>query len=209
MEVLRGVYLIKGEISNTYLVEAGGNYVLVDAGSPGDVGLIMSYIKSLGLKPEDVKYVLVTHAHWDHVGGLSKIKELTKAKVVAHSDEAPYVEVGGEGFDGVNVDVKLAGGELIAGLTAIHAPGHTPGNTCFLDGVRGVLFAGDLIYEEDGELHEMHHKYSRDPEGNRESIIKLMSYEFKHVLPSHGRPILNEGKEALKKLVASLKESRA
>lgn len=205
MEVLRGVHLIRGEVSNTYLVKAESCYVLVDAGSPGDVDAIITYIESLGLGLRDVAFVLVTHAHWDHVGGLNRIKELTGARAAAHRVEAPRVEAGGQRYSGTKVEVLLEDGDLIAGLRAVHAPGHTPGNTCFLDESREALFAGDLMYEEGGKLHEMDSRYSVDPEGNRKSIMRLLNYGFRHVLPSHGNPVIGSGREAVKELAEELK----
>ena len=48
MEVLEGLYLIRGEVSNIYLVRASGGYVLIDAGTPSDPPRVLSYISQLG-----------------------------------------------------------------------------------------------------------------------------------------------------------------
>lgn len=199
MEVIKGVFIVRGEISNVYLVEKKEGYLLVDAGSSQDPPVVLSSMASLGLRPSDVKYILVTHAHWDHINGLQKLRESTGAKVVAHVDEAPLLST-----EGIKADILIKGGDIIAEIMAVHTPGHTPGSTCYLDLERGALFVGDLVYEEGGRLHEVDHQYSQDPAKNRESIAKLLNYKFKHVLPGHGNPVLETGYEELRQLVEKL-----
>ncbi|MEM2024929.1 MAG: MBL fold metallo-hydrolase [Desulfurococcaceae archaeon] len=200
MEVLKGVFLIRGEISNIYLVAKQGGYLLVDAGSQQDPPLVISSIESLGLKPNQVKHILVTHYHWDHINGLPRLKEYTGAKVVAHKDEEDLLSK-----EGVSADILLSHGDIIAGFQVIHSPGHTPGSACYLDLDREALFVGDLVYEENKELHEVDQQYTQDPAKNRESIANLLSYKFKHVMPGHGDPLLESGLEKLQSLVKRLK----
>lgn len=204
-EVLSGIYLFRGEVSNIYLVKTHHKgYVLIDTGTPRDPVSFISQMNSMGLKPSDVKYILITHAHWDHVGGLAELKEITNALVVVHIYEVLFIERGGQGFRGVKVDISLRDDDSIDGFLAIHTPGHTPGSMCYLNQDHGALFIGDLVYEENGVLHEMFHKYSQDPSMNRKSIAKLLAYNFKHVMPSHGDPILWRGREVLENLVKEL-----
>jgi len=204
MQVLEGLYLIRGEVSNIYLVRASGGYVLIDAGTPSDPPRVLSYISQLGLEPSAVKFVLLTHSHWDHAGGLRELVLRTGARVAVHREEVSYVRSGRGRYEGVEVDVVLDDGDEVLGLRAVHTPGHTPGSTCYLDTSRNAIFVGDLVYEEGGTLHEMLHKYSVDPEMNRRSIARLLKYEFAHVLPSHGNPILNYGREVLSDLLRKL-----
>jgi len=204
MRVLEGLYLIRGEVSNIYLVRASGGYVLIDAGTPSDPPRVLSYISQLGLEPSAVKFVLLTHSHWDHAGGLKEVVLRTGARVAAHRDEVSYVRSGRGRYEGVEVDVVLDDGDEVLGLKVVHTPGHTPGSTCYLDTSRKALFIGDLAYEEGEVLHEMLHRYSADPEMNRRSMAKLLRYDFAHVLPSHGNPVLNRGKEALSNLLKEL-----
>ncbi|MEM0487167.1 MAG: MBL fold metallo-hydrolase [Sulfolobales archaeon] len=209
MEVLRGVHLIRGEVSNIYLIETESGNILVDTGTPNDPEKILSYLRTSGLK---IELIFVTHAHWDHVGGLKAVKEFTGARVATHVDEAPYIR--GEKatrrrFEPVDVDVVLRDGDSVLGLTVIHTPGHTPGSSCLFDSERRMVAVGDLVYEEGGEVHEMLHQYSRDPYMNRESIAKLLLYDFDHLLPSHGNPVLRNGREKLKLLVESFRQPKS
>lgn len=208
MEVLRGIYLIKCKVSNVYLIDSPDGYVMVDTGTPNDAERIISFLSSLRVKLPSIRLIIVTHAHWDHVGGLKKLKEATGALVGAHRAEVPVIrgEVAAprRRFDPVDVEVLLNDGDEVSGFVVIHTPGHTVGSACFLDQYRRVLFVGDVVYEEGGVLHEMYQHYSQDPDLNRKSIVKLLNYDFDHVLPSHGNPIIGRGKDALKQLAESL-----
>lgn len=204
MEVLPGVHLIRGSTSNIYLVKLSDGYALVDAGSPGEAQLILDYVTRVVGDIHSILYVFVTHSHWDHVGSLKEIAEITGAKVVAHRNEAPFIEKGSRRAPGVKPSLLVDDGSTVDGVLVIHTPGHTPGSTCYLHLETRALFIGDLVYEENNELFEMHHKYSQDPEQNRVSIAKLLRYDFIHVLPSHGNPVLRVGREKLAELVKKL-----
>ena len=204
MRVVGGIHLVDETFANVYLIEKGEKLLLIDAGLPGEYEKVLKYIEKLGYVPEDVEVIIVTHAHYDHVGSLKDLKDATGAKVAAHKDEVPYLK--GEKtyrreIEPVDVEIELNDGDEIEGLRVIHSPGHTPGSICLLDLETKALFVGDLVMEENGKLEEIPHHYSLDPMKNREAIKKLLDVDFVHLLPSHGKPILNEGKEKLRELV--------
>ena len=149
-------------------------------------------------KPEDISLIIITHKHGDHTLGLREILEKTNAKIAAHKDEVEGI-IEKTKID--RVDIALVDGDEIEGLKVIHTPGHTPGHICLLDENTGALFVGDIVYTEKGDIDEIPHHYSEDPNLNRESIKKLANVNFKHLLPSHGDPIMGKGKEALLRLI--------
>ncbi|MET1159514.1 MAG: MBL fold metallo-hydrolase [Thermoprotei archaeon] len=200
MKVIDNIHLIKVDFVNVYLLVHGEGLVLIDAGLPDRGKEVISYIGELGYSPGDLKAIIITHHHYDHTGGLREIIEKTGAKTYAHGAEKDLIKE----RTGIVVDNELKDGDTIYGLRVIHTPGHTPGHICLLHTDTGSLFVGDLIYEENGELKEIPHKYSMDPMKNREAIKKLLEIEFKHILPSHGKPILNTGKQELERLVKKL-----
>ncbi len=207
MKVFENVHLVDGTMANVYLVLHGGKVAIIDAGLPGEHVKVLNYLKELGFAPEDVDLIIATHAHHDHIGSLRVLKEITGAKVAAHREEVPYIQ--GEkpvklSSEPVEVEIPLEDGDEIAGLKVVHSPGHSPGSIVLYSEELGAIFTGDLVHEENGRLYEIPHRYSLDPMKNREAIRKILELDFRHVLPSHGRPILNEGKERWRELVEEL-----
>ena len=90
-EIAQAVYRVPAYHANTYLVEADNGLVLVDTGLPGSEKRILEAIGKLGRKPEDVKLVLLTHRHLDHIGSAAAMKKETSATLVSHPFEKPYV----------------------------------------------------------------------------------------------------------------------
>jgi metallo-beta-lactamase class B len=108
--------------------------------------MIRSNIQSLGFKVEDIKLLLATHGHWDHVAGMAEIKRLTGAKMLLHEADAGMLEDGGNSdyrfpkgrgtvYEPVKIDQRLNDGEKVrlgdTELTVWHHPGHTKGATSF------------------------------------------------------------------------------
>lgn len=91
LKIAEGVYRVPAKHANTYLVEADDGLVLVDTGMPGSEKRILKAITALGRKPNDVKLILLTHRHWDHIGSAAAIKKETSGTLVSHGFEKPYV----------------------------------------------------------------------------------------------------------------------
>ncbi|NPA47889.1 MAG: MBL fold metallo-hydrolase [Thermococci archaeon] len=206
MKVLDNVHLVDGTNANVYLVIRDGKVALIDTGLPGEHEKVIRYLDGLGFAPEDVDLIVLTHSHHDHAGSLMELKELTGAKVAAHREEIPRLTEKVLKWSGrrIDVEVPLEDGDEIAGLRVVHSPGHTPGSIVLHSRALRAIFPGDLVYEEEGRLHEIPHRYSLDPEMNREAIKNVLRLDFEHVLPSHGRPILNEGRKRWRELVEEL-----
>lgn len=135
-----GLYYVGSKGLSTYLITTKGGHILINASFERTVPIIRKNVEQLGFKMTDVKILLSSHAHDDHVGGLALLKELTGAKVYVMQQDADVTAKGGEGqylykgrWKPVKVDkllkdreqVSLAGTTLTAHLT----PGHTPGCT--------------------------------------------------------------------------------
>jgi metallo-beta-lactamase class B len=140
-KVIGNVYYVGSKDLATYLITTPEGHILINSGLERTVPLIQKSVESLGFKMTDVKIILASHAHWDHVEGHAPLQRATGAKVyVMHGDDQT-VASGGKGqyfypnsrWEPCKVDrvlkdrdeVKLGGVTLVARLT----PGHTPGCT--------------------------------------------------------------------------------
>lgn len=137
--------------------EATREAIVVDPGD--DIEEIQAILKRHGLR---VKYIVITHAHIDHIGGAKKLKDLTGAPLYLNEQDVDLYRILGEqaAFIGMppppttNVDVFLREGEEVRcgaiRASVIHTPGHTPGSVCLLvpDGADTKLIAGDTLFRE-------------------------------------------------------------
>ncbi len=149
-------------------VLTGKQAIIVETGPPSSVPNLLSGLKELGVQPEDVAYIALTHVHVDHGGGVGTVlKELPNAKVIVHSKGAPHLanpaklwaatkEVLGEvaemfgepepvsqeriivAKEGMTVDV----GEGVT-LKAVEAPGHAAHNLSYYEKLNEGVFPGD------------------------------------------------------------------
>jgi metallo-beta-lactamase class B len=126
----------------SYLVTTPKGHMLIDTGLPEANPQIKTNIAKLGFKVSDIKYLLNTHAHLDHTGGLAELKRETGAKMIAGERDKPLLEGGyypGRrdvkelAFTPVKVDHTVKNGDKVTlgdvTLTAHATPGHSPGCT--------------------------------------------------------------------------------
>ena len=140
--------------ANTYMVGTCGivsllvttpdGHMLIDGATVEAAPLIAENIRVLGLDPKQVRYLLATHAHPDHVGGLAELKRITGAEFVANTAAKTAMETGKphptdpqlgalQEFEGIKADELVEDlGSLSLGrqsITLITTPGHTPGGS--------------------------------------------------------------------------------
>lgn len=147
-----------------YLITTPAGLILVDGGLPESAPLIEASIRGLRLDPKDIRVLLTTQAHFDHVGSLAHFQRLSGARVEVMDGDVAVLESGGKAdylfgasgprylYDPVKVTRTLQDGDTVTLggviLTARRMPGHTPGSTTWLtrvkDGARSykVVFAG-------------------------------------------------------------------
>jgi len=124
----------------SYLVVTRDGYILIDGGFDTSAPAILTHIRALGFDPRRVKYLLNSHAHYDHAGGLAALKAATGATMAASAQDAPVLEAGGTNdfalkfsFPPFRVDKLIKDGEAITlggvSITAHITAGHTKGCT--------------------------------------------------------------------------------
>jgi len=138
--ILGNIYYVGAADVSSYLITTSEGHFLVDSGvNEMPVG-IRTNVEKLGFKIEDVKILLSSHAHFDHVQGHAVLQRMTGAQVMALAADADALEAGKdlsplsfEGWEPVKVDRRLQDGESITlgdtTMTPTWVPGHTPGCT--------------------------------------------------------------------------------
>lgn len=125
-----------------YLITTDEGHILIDAGYEESVPKIQENIEALGFKAEDIRYLIGSHAHGDHVAGFARMQEITGAQIVAGRRDVPVLEDGGasdfrsdgsQHWQPVHVDISIDEGDTLSlggtVLTAHETPGHTKGCT--------------------------------------------------------------------------------
>lgn len=182
--------------ANCYIISDSevGDAIVIDPGDEPDI-----IIEAIGTLK--VKYIVLTHGHFDHVGAVPEIKAHTGAQVAIHEDDLPlYEAVSAQaahwGFklpDMPKPDLLLKEGDTIGGgepLTVIHTPGHSPGSMCLY--TEGVVITGDTLFM--GSVGRTDFPGGSMPK-LKQSFRRLMSLpDDTAVLPGHG-PGTTIGKE--------------
>jgi len=145
--------LVVGPLAtNCYIVgsESSKEGMIIDPGDEAE--MILRSVKDLGL---DIKSIVLTHGHIDHIGALKEVKEATGAEVAIHSDDAKSLQGQSSSTllglsypappppdrllkDGDSMDI----GDLH--FLVLHTPGHSPGCICLLG--EGIIFSGDTLF---------------------------------------------------------------
>ena len=179
--------------ANTYLVfdEKTKDAIIIEAS--GDAEAIKTELDTLGA---NLKYILLTHGHFDHVFGVNDVKNLyPQAKVFIHKEdevltENVAIQCAHFGIDGiekpqidkyVDENLKLSLGDIE--IKAIHTPGHSKGSVCYL--IENNLFSGDtLFFEEIGRCDLFGGSFSEIEKSIRNKIFTLDKNIT--VYPGHG-----------------------
>lgn len=219
-EVVSDVYLMEGlRGSNVYLLASDDELTLVDAGLGSDVDEIVAQLEEGGYALSQLRTILLTHVHGDHVGGAAELAQRPGARIVAHRDEVPYVEQTSSlklsslvgrvmnwfssrvlfRTDACEVDRAVEEGDVVGalgGLEVIHTPGHTPGAMSLYQRERRILFCGDALFNANPMTGRPGLDFpirlvSVNNAQARESVRKLAELPIDVLCCGHGEPILD------------------
>ena len=206
MEIVTGIHQVDGVNGNCYILVRDG-LTVIDTGLPGSGKKILSYIRNnLYREPGEIKTIIITHFHMDHIGGIAALKKAAPdLKVAIGKADAGYLDGSiplpvYPGFRGILLrvadtvmnpglfppDILLNDGDRIDGLSCIHIPGHTPGSIGLLDEATKAFFAGDILRSDGKTLAEGPAPFTLDPAAAHRSIRKIAALDFEILLPGHG-----------------------
>lgn len=163
----------------------------------------------------NVRYIIITHAHGDHIGALENVQKYTNAKIIVHKNDYNALLSKEENYsDMLNVprqnlneeDIfKIEGGYIVEfsnlKFEIIHTPGHSSGSICIYDIIQNRLFTGDTIFSDCYGRCDLN-------SGNFEDMVKSIKYIFNRfenidIYPGHGEIVNIEiAKRYIKMLLA-------
>jgi len=228
--IVPNLYQVSLGFVNVFLIDTGDGLALIDAGTAGSEKRILAGISELGKQPSDLRAILITHLHEDHVGGLPAVYRASGAPVYMHTLEADAYVHGSTmrtiepapgllnallvksirnvkpspNRDIAPIQYELKGGEEIeaaGGIRAIHTPGHTAGHLVFLwPRDGGVLITGDIA------SHMLRLGYSflyENFQQGRQTLCEVARLPFEKACFSHGKPITQNAAQAFDRAFTS------
>lgn len=223
-QLAEGLYLLPGVV-NVYVLETDEGLIVLDTGFPGRCAKIIKAVRGIGKQPSDVRHIVLTHCHPDHMGSAAALQRETGAMIWAHPLDLPMMEAGitmrqpmcvspglrnrimGRILAGrvaqvepVKVNGTIEDGMRLpfaSGITAFHIPGHCQGQLALLwDKHGGVLFPADACVNRGGLQLPVG---TEDPQLALASLDRLSRLNFELVCVMHGKPILSGGDEQFRR----------
>jgi glyoxylase-like metal-dependent hydrolase (beta-lactamase superfamily II) len=214
--VIEGVHVVSMGNVNAFLIDGQSGLTLIDAGFPRKEAAVFDAIRGLGYSLDQLKHLIFTHHHLDHIGSAAAIVQKTGARTYMHPLDIPMAESGGpfrpmspapgllrramcnlfydhnERVTPIVIDQPLTDGEILpvaGGIEIIHAPGHCAGQIALLWRPGRMLFASDVCMNLMGLGDPIGFENLAD---GRASQRKLASLSFDAVGFGHGKPIAND-----------------
>lgn len=199
--IAEGIFMVGGpditanEDAAVYIIDCGGELVMIDSGAGQSINTIVEAICETGRDPHEISTLILTHCHVDHIGAVEYFRDTYACTVVAHDYDAAAIESGDPILTAANwygmklpkttVDLKLKGEHevLMCGaqkINCLHTPGHTPGSiVVYVDRAdKRILFGQDIH----GPFHE---DFRSDIVKWRGSMEKLLGLEADILCEGH------------------------
>jgi glyoxylase-like metal-dependent hydrolase (beta-lactamase superfamily II) len=169
--VIDGVHIVPMGMASVFLIEGDDGLTLIDAGYPSKEQAVFAAIRGLGCSPDQLKHLIFTHGHPDHIGSAAAIMRETGARTYMQPLDVPMAQSGGpfrpmrggtwsagqsimqavlppdERMEPFAIDQPLTAGEILpiaGGIEVIDAPGHCAGQVALLWPPGRMLFVGDV-----------------------------------------------------------------
>jgi glyoxylase-like metal-dependent hydrolase (beta-lactamase superfamily II) len=216
VQILENVFVVPEVRANAYVIVDADGLTLIDTGLPRSQGRILRFLSDLGKAPGDLKRILITHADWDHIGGLAALHQRTGARTYASKIEAEAMAAGRSSRATrmpastpllrrlmrafmkprpFQVDEILTDGQVLpqvlGGLHVIDTAGHCPGHISFFSPSTGILFCGDSMVTDEQGIHGSRPVFTWDETLAREAVRKQAALGA-HILCSGHGPVIRD-----------------
>lgn len=206
----------------------GERVTVIDAGRNGSGSRIIQCLGWLGRSAKEIDYIVSTHYHLDHIGGVAHLQERSGAQVVAHQSEVPFLERDRPLPSPFQsrflsflmapslrlsrpphfwVDLSLGDSDrldILGCMEVIHTPGHTPGSISLYFRQAGTLIVGDGLEFRGGKLGLPSRIFTSDMAQAEESIRRLARLDFDTLCFSHYPPLKKGASPALRRFSEAL-----
>jgi glyoxylase-like metal-dependent hydrolase (beta-lactamase superfamily II) len=209
------------------IVDPDNGPTLVDAGLPGQMGVIESALAEAGVQVADLKRIILTHQDIDHVGSLRPLVDASGARVLAHEVEVPFIDgteparfarpeqlaarpefrAVVEAMRPTAVDEPLRDGtrlDIAGGVRIVYTPGHTPGHACLYLERSKTVIAGDALTATDGRLAGPSATATQDMETASASVRRLAELDVDAIVCYHGGAVTEDAGGQLRRVAAEL-----
>jgi len=92
--VENNINIIKVGVTNCYILKSDTCNILIDTGYKGKARIILDFLENNGILPKTIELIILTHAHYDHIGNVSELKKITNAKILLHKDDLALLDSG-------------------------------------------------------------------------------------------------------------------
>lgn len=232
MQVAPGIHSMwqrNGAYVHAFLLDDGEGLTLVDSLYDTDAHRVLAELEAIGRTPQDIKHIIMTHAHRSHLGGLARLKELSGAPVYAHEWEADLIagdrnqqavswlphrpvrvwplqvalNLGLAKHPGVTVDHYVHDSDRIGPLRVVYCPGHSPGHLAFYWEERRLLIAGDAVCTWPTLILGWR-GFTLNLKQHRASVRRLAELDSEILCVGHGEPIPSGGADQIRRALPTL-----
>jgi hydroxyacylglutathione hydrolase len=212
-EIMQDLFFIeRGFLNANHFVYRAESPVLIDTGYVSDFDITEKVIMSLGISLDDVKQIISTHCHCDHIGGNRIIQERSGCDIAMHRIGKYFIdtkdgwstwwEYYGQQADFFNCTQSLEDGDVIRvgphEFQVVYTPGHSADGMVFYNPKEKILLSSDTLWENDLPVITIRIEGSRTLFSLRESLEKIESLDVDRVYPGHGPPF-TDFKDAVSK----------
>lgn len=217
-------------MGRVYVITGRDGVTLIDTSLAGAEHRIARELRSIGYQLSDVKRILITHAHPDHIGSLAVLKRASGASIYAHyrhesaviRNEKPMLRPAQRNVTTrilssllherqrvpLEVDRELHEGdqldEVLPALEVIDTPGHSPGHCGFWQPEQRILFSGDVMLRIPFHLRLPMVAFTSDMDEAKRSIFKVAEMNVATLCPGHGKPYVGDAAPAIQAFVNTL-----